>query len=126
MRQHSIWILMVAVAAMAVVLAAPARAHHGWGSYQDAEFEITGTLEQPVSLAGAHATTKVRTDEGVWDVVLAPSARTQRAGLSEDTIPVGAEVSASGHRHLDPAKLEIKAERVTWDGKVFDVYPERN
>jgi hypothetical protein len=62
----------------------------------------------------------------VWDVVFAPSARTARAGLTEDVIPVGDAVTASGHRHRDPASLEIKAERLTWNGTVFNVYPERN
>ena len=39
----------------------------------------------------------------LWDVVLAPSPRTARAGLTEDVIPVGDTVTASGHRHLDPS-----------------------
>jgi hypothetical protein len=57
---------------------------------------------------------------------LAPSTRTASAGLTEDVIPVGATVTASGHRHLDEATLEVKTERLTWNGKVFNVYPERN
>jgi hypothetical protein len=127
MRKHSSWLLIFAgVVLVAMALAAPANAHHGWGSYQEEQFEITGTLESPVSFAGPHATTKLRVNEEVWDVVLAPSLRTARAGLNEDTIPVGAEVTASGHRHLDAAELEIKTERLTWNGKVFDVYPDRN
>ena len=68
----------------------------------------------------------MRVNEDVWDVVLAPPARTARAGLTEGVIPVGAEVTASGHRHLDASKLEIKTERLTWNGKVFNVYPDRN
>jgi hypothetical protein len=52
--------------------------------------------------------------------------RTAAAGLTEDVIPVGATVTASGHRHLDEATLEIKTERLTWNGTVFNVYPERN
>jgi hypothetical protein len=59
-------------------------------------------------------------------VVLAPSTRTAAAGLTKDVIPVGATVTASGHRHLDAATLEIKTQRLTWNGRVFDVYPERN
>ena len=57
MRKHSGWVMMLAcIALVAVVLAAPVSAHHGWGAYQETEFEITGTLETPVSLAGPHAT----------------------------------------------------------------------
>ena len=127
MRKHPSRVMMLAgVVLVAVVLAAPVRAHHGWSEYQDKQFEITGTLDTPVSLAGPHATATMRVDEDVWDLVFAPSARTARAGLTEGVIPVGDTVTASGHRHLDPQTLEIKTERLTWNGKVFNVYPDRN
>lgn len=127
MRKHPSWVTIpVAVVFAALVLASPVGAHHGWEDYQDAQFEITGTLVTPISLAGPHATTQIRVDEQVWDVVLAPSPRTARAGLTEDVIPVGDTVTASGHRHLDPATLEIKTERLTWNDTVFNVYPDRN
>ena len=69
---------------------------------------------------------QIRVDREVWDLVFAPSTRTARAGLTEDVIPVGDAVTASGHRHHDPATLEIKTERLTWNGIVFNVYPDRN
>ena len=128
-QQHRQWlppIAALALLAAVVVSPLPAFAHHGWGGYQDQQFEITGTLETAVSLAGPHATAKMRVDGKVWDVVLAPSARTERAGLKEGVIPVGAQVTASGHRHRDANKLEIKTERLTWNGKVFAVYPDRD
>jgi hypothetical protein len=111
--------------AIAVFLSVPAIAHHGWGGYSDKEFEISGTVESPVSLAGPHATMKVKVEGKIWDVVLAPPARTENAGLKAGTIPVGATVTAHGHRHQDPNRLEIKTERLTWNGKVFNVYPDR-
>src|SRR5688572_18587248 len=99
MRRHSTWVTMFAgVLFLAVALAASVSAHHGWEDYQDQQFEITGTLEAPVSLAGPHATAKMRVNGNVWDVVLAPSPRTARAGLTEGVIPVGDTVTASGHR----------------------------
>ena len=58
--------------------------------------------------------------------MLAPGPRTEAAGLKEGTIPVGATVTAHGHRHRDPAKLEIKTERLTWGTKVFNVHPNRS
>jgi Family of unknown function (DUF6152) len=125
MRKHLLWIPILACTVL-VALAAPASAHHGWSEYQDEQFEITGTLETAVSLAGPHATAQIKVDDDVWDVVFAPSSRTARAGLTEDVIPVGDTVTASGHRHLDPATLEIKTERLMWNGKVFNVYPDRN
>jgi hypothetical protein len=127
MRMRFGWIAaLVGVALMGGMMAAPATAHHGWSEYQDTQFEITGTLEAPVSLAGPHATAQMRADEQVWDLVFAPSPRTARAGLTEDAVPGGAEVTASGHRHLDPEVFEIKVERLTYNGTVFNVYPDRD
>jgi hypothetical protein len=127
MRKHSNWVsILAAIVLMAALTAAPVSAHHGWSEYQDEQSEITGTLETPVSLAGPHGTAQIRSGDDLWDVVLAPSTRTAEAGLTEDTIPVGATVTASGHRHLDDGTLEIKTERLIWNETVFDVYPERN
>src|SRR5438445_3866793 len=55
----------------------PALAHHGWAGKLDEEFQISGTVESPVSLAGPHATMKIRADGHVWDLTLAPPARTR-------------------------------------------------
>jgi hypothetical protein len=112
-------------AAIALALSAPVLAHHGWAGNSEQEFELTGTVEKAVSLAGPHATMQVRADGKVWDLTLAPPARTERAGLTEKVIPVGATVTVHGHRNSDPKKFEIKTERVMWNGKTFDVYPDR-
>jgi hypothetical protein len=105
--------------------AVPAAAHHGWGGNQDEEFDLTGTVESGVSLAGPHDTMKIRADGKVWDLTLAPPARTARAGLKEGMIPVGATVTVHGHRNRDANRFEVKTERVTWNGRTFDVYPDR-
>ena len=89
-------------------------------------FEITGTLETAVSLAGPHGTAQIRADDELWDLVFAPSSRTASAGLTEDVIPLGDTVTASGHRHLDESTLEVKTERLTWNGKMFNIYPDRD
>jgi len=108
------------------LLAVPASAHHGWGGNLDEEFEISGTVVTGLSLAGPHATMQIKASDGqVWDLTLAPPARTERAGLKEGVIPVGAMVAIHGHRNRDPKRFEIKTERVTWDGKTFNVYPNR-
>ena len=101
-------------------------AHHGWGGSATEHFELTGTVEVPVSLAGPHATMKLRAEGQVWDITLAPPARTGQAGLKEGIIPVGARVTVRGHRNLDAKRFEIKTERVTWNNRVFNVYPDRN
>lgn len=103
----------------------PLWAHHGWAGNSDEEFELTGTVQNGVSLAGPHATMKILADGKVWDLTLAPPARTERAGLKEKTIPVGATITIHGHRNKDPNRFEIKTERVMWNGHTYNVYPDR-
>ena len=93
---------------MLALSALPASAHHGWGGNLDEEFEITGVVEKPLSLSGPHATMKIRSNGQLWDLTLAPPARTERAGLKEGIIPVGATVTVHGHRNRDPKKFEMK------------------
>lgn len=109
-----------------VLSALPAVAHHGWAGNSQNEFELTGTVEQAVSMAGPHATMKVRAQGQVWEITLAPPPRTQAAGLTEKSIPLGAEVKIHGHRNMDPKRFEVKTERVTFNGKTFNVYPDRD
>ena len=110
----------------ALALGAPALAHHGWGGQQTDKTEISGTLKTDVSLSGPHATMQITDDKGqVWDVTLAPPSRTQNAGLMPGIIPVGAKVKIVGNRNSDLKKFEIKTVRVTYDGKNYDVYPDR-
>jgi hypothetical protein len=119
--------IVVAAAILAFsVSVLPALAHHGWGGNSTEEFELTGTLESPVSLSGPHGTMKIKAADGqVWDITLAPGNRTSTAGLKEGVIPVGAKVTVHGHRNRDPKRFEIKTERVTWNGRTFNVYPDR-
>jgi hypothetical protein len=119
-------ILCAALATTAVVLAVPALGHHGWAGNDAGEFELTGTVEQPVSLSGPHATMKLRAEGQVWDITLAPPPRTQSAGLKADSLPKGATVTIHGHRNKDMKRFEVKTERVTYEGKVFNVYPDRS
>ena len=111
---------------LALALGAPAFAHHGWGGQQTDKTEISGTLKTDVSLSGPHATMQITDDKGqVWDVTLAPPPRTQNAGLTPGIIPVGGKVKIVGNRNSDLKKFEIKTVRVTYDGKNYDVYPDR-
>ena len=74
-----------------------AAAHHGWGGQKQDQFELTGKLQTDVSLAGAHGSMQIVDDQGqVWDITLAPAARTERAGLKPGVIPMGATVTISG------------------------------
>ena len=117
----------VVLVAVALLFPTVALAHHGWGGNDSKEYELTGTVAKGVSLAGPHATMQIKTSDGrLWDLTLAPGPRTEGAGLKEGIIPVGATVTAHGHRNKDAQKFEMKTERVTWNGKTFNVYPDRD
>jgi hypothetical protein len=115
--------LVILAIIFAATISVPLSAHHGWGGNAEQESEMTGTVETPVSLAGPHATMKMRVNGQVWDITLAPSNRTAGAGLKEGVIPVGATVTVVGHKNKTANRYEMKTERVTWNGKVFAVYP---
>ena len=110
---------------LAMISAVPAIAHHGWAGYAEEEFEISGTLETQVALAGPHGTMKVKVDNQIWDITLAPPPRVEGAGLTSKSIPLGAKVTVRGHRHLNPKRFEVKTERVLYNGKTYNVYPDR-
>lgn len=106
--------------------ALPASAHHGWAGQQQEQFTLSGRVHRDVSLAGPHGTMQIVDDAGqVWDLTLAPASRTERAGLKPGAIPVGARVTITGHRSSDPKRFEVKTERVAYEGRNYDVYPER-
>jgi hypothetical protein len=123
MRRH-----FALLAAITVLGFEPHRviAHHGWSGQQSQQFELSGKLHRDVNLSGPHGAMQLIDDKGqVWDITLAPAARTERAGLKPGVIPVGARISVSGHRNTDPKRFEVKTERVTHDGRNYDVYPDR-
>lgn len=110
----------------ASALAGPAAAHHGWTGYQEAEATVTGVV-QSASLGNPHGLLKVQDAQGrTWNVMLAPPAAIARSGLTAPLVPAGARVVANGHRHTDPAVFEIKTERLTVNGRTFDLYPARD
>lgn len=116
--------IVTAAFVAAAVVVAPAEAHHGWAIYSEGEGEVTGVVEA-ADLGGPHGMIKVRTADGVWDVMLAPPAAIQRAGLTSAAVPKGARVTARGHKRTDGSR-EIKTERLVVGGRTFDLYPARN
>ena len=115
----------VIAALLASTIAIPVLAHHGWAGQGSEQVEISGKVHAPVRLAGPHATMQVMVDDQVWDVTLAPAARTQSAGLAAGTFKVGDPVTVRGNRNNDPKRFEIKTVRVSGNGRNYDVYPDR-
>jgi Family of unknown function (DUF6152) len=103
-----------------IAVAAPAAAHHGWGSYDAAN---------PVTVAGPiltskyenpHATLTVRGNDKVWTVTLAPTSRMASRGALMQIVAVGKTISAYGYPST-VEKDEMRAERITVDGKTYEM-----
>ena len=117
--------VMLRAAFAAALIATPAFAHHGWSGQEDKVSDMTGTVVQGVSLAGPHATMKIKVKEQVWEVTLAPPARTARSGLKEGVIPIGETVTVRGNRSTEPGHFEMKTIYVRHGKSEFHVYPDR-
>jgi hypothetical protein len=102
-----------------------ALAHHGWAGQAETLMDLTGKVHKPVSLAGPHATMQIMANGQVWEVTLAPPARTESAGLTPTALKVGDTVTVRGNRNSDPKRFEMKTVRVSSGDRNFDVYPDR-
>jgi hypothetical protein len=116
---------LLGLAIAAAAISTPTAAHHGWETYLEQEFALTGMV-QSANLGGPHGLIRMRVGRQTWDVVLAPPTRIQRAGLTMAAIPSGTRVTARGHRHRNPRQLEMKTERLVVGNRIFDMYPERS
>src|SRR5688500_7061574 len=116
----------VAAALAPPLTAPPLPPPHGRRNYGSAEASVTAAVGTPASLAGPHATMRIRADGQVWNIVLSAGHRVAAAGLKEGMIPLGAQVTAEGHRHRDAKVYEVKTERLKWNGRTFNVYPDRS
>jgi hypothetical protein len=62
----------------------------------------------------------VRGADKIWTVTLAPTSRMSSRGASEKVIAVGNNVSAYGYPST-VEKDEMRAERITVDGKTYEM-----
>jgi hypothetical protein len=104
----------------ALVIAGPAAAHHGWGSYDAAKpVTITGPILN-AKYENPHATITVRGADREWTVTLAPTFRMSNRGATADVIAKGKTVTAFGYPST-VEKDEMRAERITVDGKTYEM-----
>jgi hypothetical protein len=108
----------------ALVLPAAARAHHGWAWAEDEEFSLTGVVRE-VRLGNPHGELEVEAADGIWTAEVGQPWRNQRAGLTDDMLVPGLELTLEGHRSQDPDAKRMKAERVIIAGQLYDLYPGR-
>lgn len=126
-RLLSFGLLMTLLAGLAgfIVTASPASAHHGWRWAEDGNFEITGDIVQ-TQLGNPHGLVKINVNGEQWTIEVGQPWRNERAGLTDEMLSSGNEITVSGHRSKDPGERLVKAERIIIDGKTYDLYPDRN
>jgi hypothetical protein len=109
-----------ASAAAILLLAGPASAHHGWGSYDAAQvLTLTGKIQE-MTYSNPHGTLKLEVPGKVWMVVLAPPFRMQNRKLPAEVLKVGTTVTVVGYpSRNDP--VEMRAERITVNGQTTEL-----
>jgi hypothetical protein len=120
MHPEASMIRVVTFLSATALLTVVAFAHHGWGSYDAAN---------PVTVAGPiltskyenpHVTLAVRGGDKVWTVTLAPTSRMVNRGALAALVAVGKNISAYGYPST-VEKDEMRAERITVDGKTIEM-----
>jgi len=100
--------------------AAPALAHHGWGSYDSASLL---TLSAPILEANyqfPHSDLVLEVEGKRWHVILAPPSRMERRGIVADELVAGTEVTVEGYPSTaEPG--ELRAERITLNGRTVEL-----
>lgn len=106
--------------AAAFAVAAPAAAHHGWGSYDaDNPLTIEGVMAEVV-LQNPHGEMFVEHDGEAWLITLAPLSRMNARGATADLVRDGEAVVAFGYPKRDGTK-EIRAEWIEVAGQRFEL-----
>lgn len=102
------------------LMAAPAFAHHGWGSY-DAQNPVTlrGTI-QKIAFANPHVHVDMTVAGKAWELTFAPPFRMNNRGAVVDLLPVGKAIVAYGYPSRT-APGEMRAEWIEVDGKRYEL-----
>ena len=116
---------LAACAALATAASMPAIAHHGWSWAEDSNSELAGVIVA-AQLGNPHGELTLDVSGAKWIVEVGQPWRNERAGLKDEMLVKGVTLTVVGHRHADPKKQVLKAERVFIGGKKFDLYPDRD
>ena len=105
---------------LALAIALPAAAHHGWSEYDSTKpLTFTGKIvasgyEHP------HGHIRLETPGKNWHVVLAPPSRMENRGLAKDALSKGKTVTVVGYANREKPE-EMRAERITAGGKTVEL-----
>lgn len=123
MKTNRILIRYFVAALLAFALINHAAAHHGWSSYDEKKtIELTGVIRE-AGYGNPHGFVRLQVDAGkgkIWYVVLAPPSRMEARGLAREMLKEGVTATIVGYAHREK-KEELRAERITIDGKTTEL-----
>lgn len=111
---------ILAALTLALGLAWPAAAHHGWSGY-DAEkvLNLSGVIRES-GYEHPHGYVTLLVPGKTWLVVLAPPSRMERRGLPRTRLAPGTAATVVGYPSRTDAG-EMRAERITIEGKTVEL-----
>ena len=110
----------ILIAAAILTLPSAALAHHGWSSYDAAKpIKVTAPVTA-VTWGNPHGTAQVTWNGKPWAVVLAPTARMEARGLSQDALAKAKSITLEGYPRTD-GTAEMRIERVTLGNKTVEL-----
>ncbi len=112
--------ILAALGLVAALFAAPAIAHHGWGSYDAGKVMRFDAAPVEVRYRNPHAEISVDHTGNRWLVILAPTSRMESRGLAEGALKVGKTITVEGYPRKDGTR-ELRAERIVVDGKTIEL-----
>ena len=117
-------LLFVAMSGL-LLLANTVWAHHGWRWTADGNVEVTGVIES-AQLGNPHGVLIMDVNGESWTAEVGQPWRNQRAGVTDEMLAPGTEITIDGQRSADQGELRVKAERLVIDGELYQLYPDRD
>lgn len=101
-------------------VAASALAHHGWSEYDaNQPLTLSGTIQES-GYQHPHGFIKLKTEDKIWVVVLAPPTRMENRGLTKTMLNPGNRASVMGYPNRNHPE-EMRAERITIGDKTTEL-----
>jgi len=113
-------IVTLVAALMLAITAGSAMAHHGWSEYDAAKrATVTGTISE-LHFGNPHVTIVVKSDDTLWNVMLAAPSRLKSRGCTAEMLSVGQQITIEGLPHKTQDH-EFRAERIILGGKTIEL-----
>lgn len=108
------------LAALVLLAASAAHAHHGWSEYDaDKPLELKGTIEES-GYSHPHGFVRLNTGGKTWLVVLAPPTRMENRGLAREMLATGRQATVVGYPNRSKPE-ELRAERIITGDKTTEL-----